>query len=246
MGDVKMVRYGLGVSRPLRLLSAAVACAAAFLATGDAHAQSIYGAYEHGSDDVDIIFVGANAPLNADFSGWTPFLSVGAYRLSYPRGTTDVTVKAITPAAGLRRGFDEGSFSVSAGYKFQDTDVADPIPFFGGSEGGFSTAAALNYWGASPLRLEGLASYNWGASYLWTRARGLVGLTDDARFRAGGELSWQGQMADGDYSAVQFGPVLQASFGRVTVGVRGGWKNDNVSDDNATYFGVEAGVGLGN
>lgn len=229
--------------RTIRAGALALFLATSWPATPTA-AQAIYGAYETASDDVSIIFVGGNFPLNASIGSWTPYLTASAYRLNYELAGQDVDVNAFTPGVGLRRRFDGGSFAASLGYKFQSTDVDEPIPFFGGSDGGVSTSTALTLTGASPFVFEGLGSYNWGAEYLWTRARGLVGLGSERAFRVGGEVGWQGEMGDGDYSAVQYGPVVQASFGRFTVGARAGWKNDD-GPETHTYFGVEAGVGLG-
>lgn len=221
----------------------AMMAAGGFLAPQTAAAQAVYAAYEHGTDDVDLLFAGVQIPLSGEFMGLSPFVTASGYRLSYERGLgEEVTVHAFTPAVGLRHGFPGGSVSGSVGYKFQDTEDDSPNPFFGGDEGGVSTSLNLYLTDISPVRFEALTSYNWGAEYFWSRGRATVPILP--MVRAGGDLSWQGEIGQDDgYSAVQFGPVVQATFGRFSAGVRAGWKNTD-GDDSANYFGVEVGMGF--
>jgi hypothetical protein len=230
------LRFALGLALAAGLLAAPAA----------GHAQVVYGTYERDTNETDILFLGGTVGLPGNVMGLSPYFAIGAYRLSYPVDNGTTTVLGVTPAAGLAQRFTDGSATVSLGYQFQSTDDAAALPFFGGRGSGVTTGASLNY-APSPLALEGLLAYNWGSSYLWSRARGLVSVLPlpNGALRVGGDVVWQGEMDGTDpYRATQFGPTIQAGVAPgLSLGAGFGWKTSTAQDD-ATYFRLEFGYAI--
>lgn len=158
---------------------------------------------------------------------------------------------SVTPSAGLIMRTPTGALQGRVGYTFSEDDE---FPFFGGpdlgDDPGLSTSAQADYWDNGAFGLQGIASYNWGSEYLWTRARGTVRVMEldfGGGIHVGPEFVYQGEMGDeaaGDphYSATQYGGIVQWNSGNRLIGVFGaGIKNIDENfvgpdDDESTWY----------
>jgi hypothetical protein len=210
---------------------AIVAAIVAATAPEAAKAQNIevVAAGEVAGDNVNLLLVEGTAGTGR--LGLSPTFTLQSYLVTFPRqvdGTDNAL--ALVPLVGLRYLTPQGLIQARVGYSFGLGDARTPaIPVFGAAEDGIVTSLHGEYWGAGALALQGIASYNLGAEYLWTRGRALIGVhqTPQANFAGGLELAWQGDMSEEDsYRAMQIGPVVQWSGRSGFVwNVSGGWKN---------------------
>jgi len=155
--------------------------------------------------------------VSSGLPGWSPVLTVTGLRFAFPDGlggTADAF--ALAPSLGMRYQSETGSVGLHAGYLFvdEDEDVVDvtgsPV---GGADGFFATFQA-DHWGRGERIGQLLATYNFGANYLWSRAKGgvrLGGLTSP--LFVGAELIFQGGGEDEDLGipntwVLQAGPVV--------------------------------------
>lgn len=194
---------------------------------------------ETAGDDVTLIYT--QLSVKPDRRGFVPVASVSLYRLETASGGTWST----TPAVGMEYRARTGMVSGKVGYSFKSDDVV--VPFFGGSGSGVTTSLHGEHWGTGQFGLQGIGSYNWGSDYLWSRARGTARVSDlrEGALHVGAEYVWQGELdspagATG-YRATQFGPVVQyiTRDGGPIVAVGGGWKDDNLGEDDTWYAKAE-------
>lgn len=192
---------------------------------------------ETAGDDLTLIYTSVS--VKPDGLGLKPVASLSLYRLET---AFDGTWSA-TPAVGLEYRAPGGLVSGKVGYSFKDQD--SPIPFFGGGSSGVSTSAHGEYWGDGRVGLQGLASYNWGSEYLWSRGRATTRIAevDAGWMHLGGEYVWQGELdappLQEKYESTQYGPVLQfiSRGGGPIVVLGGGWKQ--VPGDDTWYAKAE-------
>lgn len=204
-----------GHFRRIRTLAAAAACAGV---ASSAEAQQIvaFGAAEFSGPvrrNVQLLGVA----VSSGQPGWSPVLTVTGLRFAFPDGfggTADAF--AIAPSLGMRYQTETGSAGVHVGYIFvdEDEDVVDvtgsPV---GSSDGVFATFQA-DHWGRGERIGQFIATYNFGANYLWSRAKGGVrfgGLTSP--LFVGAEAIFQGGGRDDDLGipntwVLQAGPVV--------------------------------------
>lgn len=214
-------------------LAATMAAAAIAAAPGASQAQiSWSSAGEVGGDDVNLIYTSLG--WDPGWEGIRPTLGLSAYRV----GTEGGDIYSFGPSVGLEYRADGGSIEADVGYSFKDSDASSP--FFGGSDDGVTTGLHGEYWGDGTWGLQGIASYNWGSEYLWSRGRVTrrVVELDPGSLNLGAEAVWQGETADepGDeYRVTQYGPVLQWITGAdwILAG-SGGWKN--IENDEDTWY----------
>lgn len=208
-----------------------VALGAVTLAPGAARAQITWtAAGEVGGDDVNLLFTSLG--WNPGWEGIRPTLGLSAYRVGTPGGD----IYSVGPSVGLEYRASEGSLEVDVGYSFKDADAA--TPFFGGGEDGATTGLHGEYWGDGTWGLQGIASYNWGSEYLWSRGRvtrRVAALDRGGSVALGAEAVWQGETGDEigeEYRVTQYGPVVQWITGRDWIlAAGGGWKNISIDDD---------------
>lgn len=185
--------------------------------------------------DVDFVF---------GMGEWRPVVGLQSFVVFDEFAAERHTLWAVTPSVGLRYATPVGFFQGKVGYSWTDADT--PLPFFGGGEAGVTTSLHGEYWGDGRLGLQGIGSYNWGAEYLWTRARATVGLmpTREGAIKGGLEASWQGHIQDQaslatSYSAIMVGPLLQWATPNVTAGLGAGWKHydrGSVDGTDSTWY----------
>lgn len=226
---------------PLWLLAgAALALPASPTAAQDA---TVFATASADGDGTSIALVGA--AVRPDGLGLKPVLGVQLSRLQYDSGDADMSRWGVTPSAGLNYLMPRGAIEGRVGYSFQE-DGVEPAPFLEGEGGESGIVSALqgNYWGRGP-ELQGIASYNWGADYLWSQAQATVPLLPAGRggISAGAEAVWQGQLeTDGPgeaYRSWSVGPVLRVSTGRESNAVFSvGYKDSNILDDGTWYARV--------
>lgn len=155
--------------------------------------------------------------VSSGLPGWSPVLTVTGLRFAFPDGlggTADAF--ALAPSLGLRYQTETGSVGGHIGYLFvdEDDDVLDPTGSpVGSSDGVFATFQA-DHWGRGDRIGQLIATYNFGANYLWSRAKGgvrLGGLTSPLFL--GAEVIFQGGGEDDDLGipntwVLQAGPVV--------------------------------------
>jgi hypothetical protein len=222
-------------------------------AAGSAAAQglTVYGTAGLDGNDTHIELLGATARFGG--AGLAPEVGLQGYHLGFDAGTTTHSVWAITPSAGASYRMPTGQVGARVGYSFQSDDGGG-VPIIEGEGGGSGVVASAqgNYWGPGP-ELQGIASYNFGAEYIWTQAQALVPLVPfpPGRLSGGAEVVWQGSTQSGGGNAIQLGPVLKFSTGHnFSVNAGGGWKHYGGSStlDNTWYAHVgfvKYGIDLG-
>jgi hypothetical protein len=151
-----------------------------------------------------------------------------------PTGTASMNV--IQPSAGLRWGTSSSAVQATVGYAF--TDGEEGVRAIGAPSGGADgvvTTLQVNHWGAPGSATSGqaIATYNWGADYLWTNFRGayrIMGTSPGPGFALGAEAGFQGDPGSdrGVYQAIQAGALAEYHFSPALrlVGVVGA-KSDN-------------------
>lgn len=157
------------------------------------------------------------------------------------------TLWAIAPSVGLRYAMPTGFLQGKVGYSWTDAEDGEGTPYFGGGETGVFTSIHGEHWGDGRVGLQGIASHNWDAGYLWTRARGTIRVFpfESGSIHAGVEGGWQGhtrsqdELADPNFSAVLVGPLLQWVTPHVIGTVGGGWKQSSgglLEEDESTWY----------
>ncbi|HKP75233.1 MAG TPA: hypothetical protein VJT67_06785 [Longimicrobiaceae bacterium] len=219
-----MKRTTVGFARwALPLLAAAIAAVA-----GDARAQNltVYGTAGVDGNHTNIELLGGTVRFGD--LGWAPEVALQGYHLGFDAGADTRSIWAVTPSAGMSLRTPVGQVGARVGYSFQSDDSGG-VPIIEGEGGGSGVVVAAqgNYWGPGP-ELQGIATYNFGAEYLWTQAQALVPLlpVPPGRLSGGAEVVWQGSTQSGGGNAIQLGPVLKFSTGHnFSVNAGGGWKH---------------------
>jgi hypothetical protein len=197
-------------------------------------------AVEAAGDEVYVVFTQPTLRFGPQ-EGLRPSLSLGAYHVWTPGEDT----WGLTPAAGLGYHTGGGMIAGTVGWAIRDADDAGESDFFGGSDNGLHTGVHTEFWGDGSWALQGIASYNWGSDFLWSRARVLKGLSGGST-SLGAELVWQAKTDDGDliddneFQATYIGPVVQFSRPNGSVfAVSGGLKMtepDSPTTENDTWY----------
>ena len=243
MADWKNVR---------RLIAPALMMMAALPGRAAAQELTAYGTAMLDGNDTNIQLIGASVrPMGL---GLRPVVALQVYRLQYDLGDDgDVTVLSVGPSVGASYRTNGGAVEGRVGYNFQSDDDEAEAPIQegeGGGSGWTTTVQALS-WASRP-ELQGIASYNWDAQYLWSNAMALVPIRelDPGSLAAGAEVVWQGNMGsdDAEYRSWQAGPVLRWSTGNDSNVILGaGYKDSNTRD--ATWYArvgfVKYGIELG-
>jgi hypothetical protein len=169
---------------------------------------SLYGSGEWDTKDSQFFLLGMYAGVSK--LGWSPYLNVNAYRLSYENGSAQNDVSAFSPTVGFAHAARRGGYSLGGGYTWTDSDDAGAPGAEGGGKSGVHAAigAYRNGRGDRPLRTQFLSNYNLGSRYLWARLRSSVPM--GRQIRIGAEVVGQGGGRDGSYSnEFKFGPTLE-------------------------------------
>lgn len=198
----------------LNALFAVTALACTFAIAPAAQAQiagfhpSFYGSGEWDTEESQFYLLGMYAGKSK--LGWSPYLNVNGYRLSYDVNGTQNDLSAVAPTIGFAHAARRGGYSVGGGYTWTDSEDAGAPGAEGGGKSGVHAAvgAYRNGRGDRPLRTQFLSNYNLGSRYVWARLRSSVPL--GARSRVGAELVGQGGGRDGSHSnEFKIGPTLE-------------------------------------
>jgi hypothetical protein len=178
--------------------------------------------------------------------GWRPSIQLGGHVVWFDTPTGSDNSWGLTPAVGLRYQDSGGFFGGTVGWAIAgDENSFDP---FGGGDNGLYTGLHAEYYGSGDWGLQGIADYNWGAQFLWSRAQILKRISQRSGgggVSLGARLTWEADN-DGDipsddrFQATMIGPVLQfsnAKGGNWTVS--GGWKHSQPEStfiDNDTWY----------
>jgi hypothetical protein len=221
---------------------------AAAVALGGADSLKAQGATftfvgETAGDDVSLLLGDVDFVFGA--GQLRPVIGLQSY-VVMDEATDARTLWAVVPSVGLRYALPTGFFQGKVGYSWTDTDDGVRTPIFGGGETGVTTSLHGEHWGDGRLGLQGIAAHNWGADYLWTRARGTVRVfpSPSGSIHAGLEGGWQGHTrsetaTEPNYSATMVGPLLQWVTPNVIGTLGGGWKQSSggmLADDQSTWY----------
>jgi hypothetical protein len=235
------------VGKTAGALAVAAAVALGGAASLDAQGATFTFVGETAGDDVTLLLGDADFVFGA--GQLRPVVGLQSF-VVMDEGTDSRTLWAVTPAVGLRYALPTGFFQGKLGYAWMDTDEGVSTPIFGGGKTGVTTTLHGEHWGDGRLGLQGIAAHNWGAEYLWTRARGTVRVlpSPSGSIHAGLEGGWQGhtrsqgaadEFAEPNYSATMVGPILQWVTPSVIGGLGGGWKQSSgglLEEDQSTWY----------
>ena len=201
-------------------------------------AQTITG-YAVGYVDGDETGLGLlGAQVRPGGLGLQPVGSLEAFVVGYPGPLDEQTsLWSISPGAGIHYAAENGAFSARGGYQFVLDDDTEDSPFFAGGESGPFATVQGQYWGITPI-VEGLATYNFVSSFLWTQAQAYVPLfpVPPGSIDVGAEYVFQGDLDDDDSHAQLIGPLVRWATGTgAFVFLSGGWKNNLGPADNTWY-----------
>ncbi|HEX6588714.1 MAG TPA: hypothetical protein VF039_06805 [Longimicrobiales bacterium] len=229
--------FGIGV------LGASAAPAAGQFFSGD-WGTTWVGVAETSGDDVTTLL--ASASLSPSGYGLKPVVGLQGMYFIFD----DNNSWSVTPSAGVALRAETGAVQARVGYTF--SEETDFIPFGGpdaGDDPGLSTSLQADYWDGGAYGLQGIASYNWGSEYLWTRARATLRVLelDPGSIHVGPEFVYQGEMGEegvGDdphYTGTQLGGILLWNSGNLLqAGFGAGIKNNDVEgiaeDDESTWY----------
>ncbi|MBA3891281.1 MAG: hypothetical protein H0X64_12205 [Gemmatimonadaceae bacterium] len=190
--------------RPAMLVGLALATAG----VTDLRAQQIvpYGAVEASGFGNGVALIGLG--IGTGRAGWGPVANVSALavRIRDAAGDGFRTETALSAAIGVRYASMTAATSILGGYTFVEEGVS------GSQVGGRGATATVqhDYWGTGERMAQLIGTYNFGAEYLWSRAKATQKLSPISPLSAGGELIVQGGGSGSNDSWVaQFGPVLQ-------------------------------------
>lgn len=224
----------------------AVLSVTALAATAPADAQQVTGTLvgQTAGDDVSLLLGDVTGAWGA--GRLRPVASLQAYMVAFDAGTGTNQLYAVQPAVGLRSQSRSGFVQGLVGYSFQTVDEATVSPFFGGGEDGVVTTLHAEHWGTGALALQGIATYNWGGDFLWSRLRGTGAVLrrPSGTLQVGAEAGWQGNTGDGGYEATQVGPVVRWVTDRWSGAIAGGWKGLAGAQEDTWYVGAEISVPL--
>jgi hypothetical protein len=199
---------------------------------------------ETAGDDVSLVLGDADFAFGA--AQLRPVVALQGYVVMTDDATTAGTVWAITPFLGLRYATPTGFLQGKVGHSWTDAEDGEGIPYFGGGETGVVTSIHGEHWGDGRLGLQGIASHNWGAEYLWTRARATFRVlpSSSGSIHAGVEGGWQGhtrseEAADPKYSTLMVGPMFQWITPYVLGALGSGWKQSSgglLEEDASTWY----------
>lgn len=221
-----------------------MAAVAVGLVSSDLSAQDLSWAFgaEAGGDEVYVLF-GQPSLAFGTVPGLRPILSLGAHYVILDGGNS----WGLTPTAGLRYQTSGGMIQGNVGWAIRGNERSFDV--FGGSKSGLHTGVHTEFWGDGSWGLQGIANYNWGSDFLWSRARltkRIAQRSSGGGVSLGGELVWQTQTDDDDliagneYEATYIGPVLQLSTASgMNWAFSGGWKHTQPGDNSTWYAKVE-------
>ena len=206
--------------RRSRIIVTALAALASVASSAGAQQIVGFGAAEWSPNRRSVQLLGA--AVSSGLPGWSPVFTVTGLRFTFPaidpitfdEETADAF--AIAPSLGMRYQTETNSTGLHVGYIFVDEDedvsaiTGSPV---GGSDGVFATVQH-DYWGRGERIGQLIATYNFGAQYLWSRAKGAFRFPSvTSPLFVGAEAILQGGGEDDDLGIddmwiLQAGPVL--------------------------------------
>ena len=204
-------------------------------------APTFYGTGEFDTNETALLLAGVS--VSPTRVGWGPLLGVQTYWLRYPLGTSNRSVWAVQPYAGIANNFGTGLFAIRVGYNFEDGDDDEVVtesgaPVSVATGDGVEVGTQLEYWGTGSLSGQAIATYNLGSETFWGRGRVLAPLgarVGTGGVRLGGEVALL--KTDG-FQSISLGPILQFQAGRgLNIGLGVGRRIQD--GDDATYFRAE-------
>lgn len=156
---------------------AVLAGAVTLTAAWTAGAQQIvtFGSAEAGGAGSSLFLLGASA--SSGNVGWSPVVSLEAYRLNYRSGPgTTTSNNVFSPSVGMKYQTTTGATQGRIGYAFVSSSTEQPVtvgafPIPASSKNGVFVSAQHDYWGTGEHTAQLLGSYNFGNEFLWTRGR---------------------------------------------------------------------------
>lgn len=228
------------VGRSARKAGATVLAVAVSLGgAGGLYAQSATFTFlgETAGDDIALLL--GDADFIFGIGVLRPVVGIQSYMIR-DEAENSSPIWAVAPSVGVRWAQPGGFLQGKIGYAWTDADRV--VPYFGGGENGVTTTLHGEHWGDGLFGLQGIASHNWGAEYVWARARvsARVVSTVDGGLDLGVEGGWQGHTGSPtvSYKATMVGPVLQWLTPALSAGVGAGWKNvgGTAAEDPSTWY----------
>jgi hypothetical protein len=176
---------------------------------------SVYGDAEFDTQHSQFYLAGLYIGVGGQ--GWTPYANANVYHLNFRSGGATQSLTGFSPSVGLS--YDNGGSGYSFGVGYTWVNTQTPITFNTqtGGENGVTASFGLhaNSPSARGTRTELLGDYNFGAHYLWSRARGSipVGYSTVHPTRVGLEFIAQGGGKSGATShSFSVGPTLEQKW----------------------------------
>ena len=224
------------MTKSIRGVLIAGVMAVGLLPAFDLSAQSLSWAFSgEAAGDKTYVLFGQPTLVFGPKVGWRPLLELGGHVVWSDDGLGNKqSAWGITPEAGLRWQDTGGFIEGDAGYDFSGKD--DHFAPFGGGKSGVVTGLHVEYYGTGAWAAQGIANYNWGAKFLWTRAqllREIAKMADGSDVKLGARLTWDAQTDSGipsgsRYQGTYLGPAVMFTTPKgIGLQASAGWKHNH-------------------
>lgn len=191
----------------------------------------------------------AGLHLGVGGQGWTPYANVSVHSLTFRNGTTSETLTGVSPSVGAAYNTDTHGYSLGVGYTWVNKEIPNSLNTQQGGSNGMTASAGFHAKGAGdrPTMTQLLGNYNFGARYLWTRARvsAPVGYSATRPTRLGLEFVAQGGGKSGATShSFSVGPTLEQRWTpnfstTISGGAKFNGRAGTAASNNAAYINLE-------
>lgn len=188
-------------------------------------------------------YLGVRTPLLRTSGGPDLFLQAMTAGLGYSfksqERLLDANVQFLVPALGITQSVGGWTFSALAGPQLRriEEERANAAAAINHQVGAYGQVEALYWHEKGSLHLIG--SYADLDNFFWSRLRGKVLAHRSQKGCCTTYVGWDiAGMGNGEFRAVQTGPLVEAPIGKVFFLVKGGYQNSS-SFHNGGYGGVE-------
>lgn len=209
----------------------------------NSHAGDVFTGYQIDNKNQYFGYLGMKAPvlrLSGETDLFVQLMTAGlGYSFKSNGQILDANVQFIVPSVGISQTVGSWTLSASAGPQLRRIE-----------EQRFNASASLDHQIGAYGQLEAfywhekgsfhaIASYADLDNYFWGRLRGKLLAYQPSQSCCRTYVGWDlAAMGNGDFKAVQTGPLVEVPFGKVYVLAKGGYQNSS-SFHSGSYGGIE-------